>query len=233
MTKIFCYELRRLLLNKLFVGILVISLGYGWLTLTSVTILGTANTAPFSPWSFGDYLSRLLPMICLGELFFLTFFTSRQERQVSVITRASPASRGKYAAVRCGAVLAGTAVLVLAVVGMCWGFYFWLFRWTDFASLLAPLALALLPAAVFCLGLGWALGRVHPALVYALAAAVFLLSWIPLPQALGFSLGSFFTDCPQALGVLDPAFSVPETVLWGRMAYFAVGAASLVWGMKR
>lgn len=229
MTKIFRCELRRLLLNQLFIGILVISIVYGWLTLTTATILGTANTAPFSPWSFGEYLSRLLPMICLGELFFLSFFTSRQEQRVAVVTQATPVPRRKYAAVRCGAVLVGTAVLVLFVVGLCWGFYARLFYWTGFTELLAPLLLTLFPAVVFCLGLGWALGRVHPALVYVLMAAVFLLSWVPLPQALGFSLGSFFTDYPRTLGVPDPAFSVPASVLCGRAAYLLAGSAAFLW----
>lgn len=232
MIKIFCYELRHLILNKLFAGILAISLAYGWLTLTSVTILGTANTAPFSPWSFGEYLSRLLPMICLGELFFLTFFTSGRERRAAVITRAAPVSRGRYAAARCGAVLLGTAVLALCLTGMCWGFYARLFRWTAFAGLLAPLALTLLPAVIFCLGLGWALGRVCPVLVYGLMAAVFLLSWAPLPQALGFSLGRFFAEYPRTLGAPDPAFSVPAAVLCGRAAYVMAGAAALLWSVK-
>lgn len=229
MTKIFRCELRRLLLNKLFIGILVISMVYGWLTLTTATILGTANTAPFSPWSFGEYLSRLLPMICLGELFFLSFFTSRQEQRVAAITQATPVHRRKYAAVRCGAVLVGTAVLALFIVGLCWGFYIHLFHFAGFAEFLAPLLLTLFPAAVFCLGLGWALGRVHPALVYVLMAAVFLLSWAPLPQALGFSLGSFFTDYPRTLGVLDPSFSVPASVLCGRAAYLFAGGAAFLW----
>jgi len=232
LIKIFRYELRRLLFNKLFFGILAVSLAYGWLTLTSVTVLGTANTAPFSPWSFGEYLSRLLPMICLGELFFLSFFTSRQERRAAAITRAAPVSRRKYAAVRCGAVLAGTAVLALCIVGLCWGFYFRLFGWTGFVDLLAPLVLTLLPAVVFCLGCGWALGRIHPARVYGLMAVVFLLSWIPLPQTLSFSLSGFFTGYPSALGTLDPAFSVPGPVLWGRAAYLIAGAAALMRSTK-
>jgi len=233
LSKLFRYELRRLLCNKLFFGILVISLAYGWLTLNSVTVLGTANTAPFSPWSFGEYLSRLLPMICLGELFFLNFFTSRQEQRVAVITRATPVSQRKYAAIRCGAVLLGTAILAVCIVGLCWGFYYDLFGWTRFGDLLVPLALTLLPAVVFCLGCGWALGRIHPALVYGLMAAVFLLSWCPLPQALDFSLGEFFTDYPDTLGTLDPAFSVPSSVLCGRAAYFLIGTAALLWSQHK
>ena len=76
MVKIFRYECKRLLWNKFFFGILAVTLFYGWQVLTGASILGVSHTAPFSPWTFGDYLSRLLPLLWIGVLFFLTFFTS-------------------------------------------------------------------------------------------------------------------------------------------------------------
>lgn len=85
MTKVFRHELRRVLLSRLFFGVLLVCLGYGWLTLATVTVRGVAHTAPFSPWSFGDYLGRLLPLLCLGELSFVSVFTSRRERAVQPV----------------------------------------------------------------------------------------------------------------------------------------------------
>lgn len=73
MVKIFRYECKRLLWNKFFFGILAVTLFYGWQVLTGASILGVSHTAPFSPWTFGDYLSRLLPLLWIGVLFFLTF----------------------------------------------------------------------------------------------------------------------------------------------------------------
>ena len=61
MRKIFQYEYRRLLLNKFFAGLVLVLLAYGATVLESATILGVSHTAPFSPWSFGDYLSRMCP----------------------------------------------------------------------------------------------------------------------------------------------------------------------------
>lgn len=66
MSKIYCYECRRLLWNKFFGGLIVVLLCYGALVLRGVTILGVSHTAPFSPWSFGDYLSRMLPLLWIG-----------------------------------------------------------------------------------------------------------------------------------------------------------------------
>lgn len=81
MGKIFRYECRRLLWNKFFIGLAVVLLLYGALVLHAVTILGVSHTAPFSPWSFGDYLSRMLPLLWVGMLFFLTFYTSPKARR--------------------------------------------------------------------------------------------------------------------------------------------------------
>ena len=83
MGKIFRYECRRLLWNKFFIGLAVVLLLYGAFVLHAVTILGVAHTAPFSPWSFGDYLSRMMPLLWIGMLFFLTFYTSPQARRTS------------------------------------------------------------------------------------------------------------------------------------------------------
>ena len=75
MRKVMRYECKRLLWNRFFVGLVLVLLFYGWQVLGGTTILGVAHTAPFSPWSFGDYLSRMTPLLWVGVLFFLTFFT--------------------------------------------------------------------------------------------------------------------------------------------------------------
>ena len=114
MIKIFRYECRRLLCNKFFCGLLLILLFYGWQVLNSVTILGVSHTAPFSPWSFGDYLSRMLPLLWIGALFFLTFFTAGRAQRAAVLTDATQVSPRRYALARCAAALTGTVLLALA-----------------------------------------------------------------------------------------------------------------------
>lgn len=231
MSRIFRYELRRLIWNKIFIGILAVTLFYSWLVLNSTVIRGVAHTAPFSPWSFGYYLSQILPFICLGEMFFLTFFTSRQEQRVAVITKATPVDQKKYAAVRCGTVLVGTGLLSVSAAVLGIGFMASLFGWKNVSlSFLLPTLLTLLPAVLFCFGAGWALGRIHPAFVYGVMVLPFLLTYLPMPQAIEFSLGQFFGEYPAALDILDPAFSVPISVILGRALYAALGIALLLLG---
>ena len=128
MSKIFQYECRRLLWNKFFIGLAVVLLLYGALLLHAVTILGVSHTAPFSPWSFGDYLSRMLPLLWIGMLFFLTFYTSPKARRAAVLMDATPMPSKQYALVRCAAALMGGVLLSLLCMGEAAVFYY---RWQD------------------------------------------------------------------------------------------------------
>ena len=207
MIKIFQYECKRLLWNKFFFGLLLILLFYGWQVLNSVTILGVSHTAPFSPWSFGDYLSRMIPLLWIGALFFLTFFTSGKAQRVNILTDATPVSPRRYALARCAAALTGTVLLALVCI----------------AALIT-----LVPALIFALGSGWLLGQVRPWLVYVWMVVPFGCMALPLPDALKIWNGQFFSEYPLTLGTLDPGFSMPAAVLIVQCALFAVGIVLLM-----
>ena len=135
MSIIFRYECRRLMWNRFFFGFLLILLLYGWQVLDEVTILGISHTAPFSPWSFGDYLSRQLPLLWAGTLFLLTFFTSGKARSVSVLTSACPMNPERYAVARLAAALTGTSLLSFVVLAEAATFYLIRFQWAGWGSL--------------------------------------------------------------------------------------------------
>ena len=232
MGKIFRYECRRLLWNKFFIGLAVVLLLYGALVLHAVTILGVAHTAPFSPWSFGDYLFRMLPLLWVGMLFFLTFYTSPKARRAAALTEAAPMPPRKYALARCAAALTGGALLSLLCMGEAAVFYGRMFGWYGWGSLLPPALATLLPALVFALGSGWLLGRLRPWLVYVWMAVPFLLAALPLPEALGLWNGSFFAAYPLTLETLDPAFHLPGAAAAAQAALLAAGAALLAAGNR-
>ena len=216
MSKIFRYECRRLLWNKFFIGLAVVLLLYGALILHAVTILGVSHTAPFSPWSFGDYLSRMLPLLWIGMLFFLTFYTSPKARRAAVLMDATPMPPKQYALVRCAAALTGGVLLSLLCMGEAAVFYGRMFGWYGWGSL------------VFALGSGWLLGQVRPWLVYVWMVVPFGCMALPLPDALKIWNGQFFGEYPLTLGTLDPGFSMPAAVLIVQCALFAVGIVLLM-----
>ena len=195
MIKIFLYECKRLILNKFFFGILFVLLFYGWQVLTGATILGVSHTAPFSPWSFGDYLSRMLPLLWIGMLFFLTFYTSPKARRAAVLMDATPMPPKQYALARCAAALTGGVLLSLLCMGEAAVFYGRMFHWYGWGSLLLPALTVLLPALVFALGSGWLLGRLRTWLVYVWMAVPFLLAALPLPEVLSL----WKKNCPNLL----------------------------------
>ena len=223
MIKIFLYECKRLIFNKFFFGILFVLLFYGWQVLSNATILGVSHTAPFSAWSFGDYLCRMLPLLWIGALFFLTFFTSAKARRAAVLTDATQTSLRRYALTRCGAALTGTVLLALACLVEAVVFYGRYFGWYAWGQLLVPALVTLIPALAFALGSGWLLGRIRPWLVYVWMIVPFVCMTLPLPEALGLWNGSFFANYPLTLGTLDPAFSLPVSVVLAQCAILICG----------
>ena len=233
MRKIFRYECRRLLLNKFFAGLVLVLLAYGAMVLESATILGVSHTAPFSPWSFGDYLSRMLPLLWVGAAFFLTFFTSGRARRAMALTDAAPMDARRYAWARCAAALAGTALLALCCLLEAAAFYGRYFGWYAWGSLLLPALATLAPTLVFALGCGWLLARIRPWLLYPWMLLPFAVSALPLPEALGLWNGSLFAALPLTLGTLDPAFTLPAAAVVGQLALLTCGAIALFVRPKR
>ena len=233
MGKIFRYECRRLLWNKFLGGLLLVLLFYGWQVLSRVTILGVSHTAPFSPWSFGDFLCRMVPLLWIGNLFLLTFFTSGKVRRAAVLTDAAPMEPRRYTLARCGAALTGTVLLALAVLAEAAVFYGWYFGWHGWGELLLPALVTLVPPLAFALGSGWLLGRVRPWLVYVWMLCPFAGLALPLPEAFGLWNGSFFTQYPLTLGTLDPAFSLPVAVLLVQCALLTAGIVLLALPRRR
>jgi len=222
LRKIFLYECKRLLWNKFFAGLVLVLLFYGWQVLRRVTILGVSHTAPFSPWSFGDFLSRMLPLLWIGALFFLTFFTSEKARRAAVLTDAAPLPPRRYALARCAAALTGTALLALACISEAACFYGIYFGWYGWSGLVFPTLVTLVPPLVFALGSGWLLGMLRPWLLYVWMLVSPVCLALPLPESLGLWNGRLFAQYPLTLGTLDPAFTLPAAVLFVQFVLLAV-----------
>ena len=231
LIRIFKYECRRLLWNKFFFGFFLVTLFYGWQILTNVTILGVSRTAPFSPWSFGDYLCRMIPLLWIGSLFFLTFFHSARARRAAVLTNTAPAHPGKYAFARCAAAAAGTGLLMLAALAEAAVFYGGYFGWHNWKTLAQPAFISLAPPLIFALGSGWCLGKIKGWLLYIWMLVPFVCMALPLPEKLGIWNGSFFSEYPKTLGTLDPEFSLPAATAVFQGVILALGILLIVRGV--
>ena len=236
MTKIFKYELIRLLLNKFFIGLLFINGLFAWYVLTSDTVFGVAYTAPFSPWSFGGYLASVMPITMLTVLFLLTFFHSRKEKQARTITAATPVDPVRYALVRDAAVALGFATLFLLTVGVSIYFYIAYFDYWHFSAFLLPALVTAGPCFIFILGLGHFAGRIHPGLLYALMLASLAMAFVKMPGAFDFFGGGYYASAPMTLPLGadgEPVFALSAAFWAARAVYFIVGAGLLAIGLHR
>lgn len=179
MVKIFYYELRRLLGNRFTVGLLLVALLYGYWTMRGEILLGIANTAPFSPWSFGAYLAEMMPLLLVALLCFLSILTSDTGKRVEVLIAATPLSQAVHCRIRYTAVTVAFLVVTAVPVMYAVGFYGIIFGAIDWSTLLLPLVITVFPPFLLVMGTGLWLGRVHHRLLMALVAVVLFLAVVP------------------------------------------------------
>ncbi|MDP4092129.1 MAG: hypothetical protein Q8920_02105 [Bacillota bacterium] len=230
MSKILKYELKRQIFNKFFIGLLAINGLYAWYTLTSDIIAGTAYTAPFSGWSFGTYLSTVMPIISLTILFMMSRYFSKKEKQVQVITSATPVDPIRFMLTRCTAITVGFILIITVLLIISAYFYISFFKYYNFTAFLLPIIYTLIPSYVFILGLGILAGRVHQGLFYVLMLVSLALCFVHISGAFDFFGRGYYNNYPITLPVSaggEPAFSVSDKFLLARLAYLLLGLGML------
>ncbi|WP_315119756.1 hypothetical protein [uncultured Clostridium sp.] len=228
MNRIFKYELKRLIINKFFLGLLIISALYSREIMCRDIILGVSNTAPFSGWSYGTYLAKVLPILLVTLLFFISFLYQKQEKSVQALTKATPIDPFKFQMLRFGTIIIG--FILISAVPIAYSFYFYAanFDFANFGSLVLPTVITLLPAMLFVFGLGVFGGQYHQGLVFVLMTAVILVSFISLPYAVDLFGGNFFTKYPESLDAVEPAFFMPASVVIGKVIYGLTGLGMIL-----
>ncbi|MDR0497402.1 MAG: hypothetical protein LBH42_07295 [Treponema sp.] len=236
MSKIFYYELKRLLFNKFFFCLFFINGFFAWYTLTTDTIAGIAHTAPFSPWSFSAYLATIMPIVILTVLFLLSFYYSKKEKQVKTLTCATPVNTIHYALVRMAVIALGFLLLSVLIIGMSVFFYAFFFEFYKYTVFIMPCLITILPCFVLILGLGMILGRVNTGLLYALMLVSLAMNFIQLPGAFDFFGKRFYSSTPMSMLLAadgEPAFVLSGTFLAARAFYFVIGTIILIVGVQK
>lgn len=228
MIRLFKYELSRLLLNKFFLVLLIISAVYSRQIMCGDIIRGVSNTAPFSGWSYGAYLAKVLPILLVALLFFISLLYSKQERNVQALTKATPIDPFRFQMLRCGTIIIAFILISAVPIGYSLWFYGVNFHFTNFRSFALPTVITLLPAMLFVFGVGMLGGRCHQSIIFALMAVIILLNYIHLPYAFDLFGESFFENYPLSLGIVEPPFSIPITLLIGKFIYGLLGLAMML-----
>lgn len=228
MSKLFKYELKRLILNRFFWGLLIISALYSRQIMCEDIIFGVSNTAPFSGWSYGAYLTKVLPILLIALLFFISFLYSKQEKKVQSLTKATPIDPFSFKMLRCGTII--IAFILISAVPIVYSLWFYKvnFHFTSFGNFLLPIIITLAPSMLFVFGAGMLGGRYHQGIIFVLMVLVIAINYIPLPYAIDLFGGNFFTKYPEDLGTVEPAFFIPTSVLVGKFIYALLGIVMIL-----
>lgn len=236
MSKIIRYELKRLIFNKIFFALLIVTLIYSYFKLSWDIVIGVAYSAPFSRWSYGAYLAGVLPLLLTALLFFITYLYSNHEKQVKQLTLATPADPVKYAAAKCLAIIIGYIIISLLVIATSLIFYAVLFKYYNFGAFIIPILLTLIPGLLFIMGAGLLLGSVKSNLLYVLIVLVIIISFVPLPPYADLYGGHLYSTYPLKLPVGpdgEPIFKLPLEFILNRIVFSVTGAVMILFGIKR
>lgn len=228
MIKLFKYELKRLILNKFFLGLLVLTILYSRNVMTSDIILGISNTAPFSGWSYGMYLSKVLPILLITLLFFISFLYSKSEKKVSALTKATAINPIKFQLLRFGTIFIAFIFITMVPIIYSLAFYKSNFKFSNYGSLILPILVTILPSMIFIFGLGVMGGRFHQGTIFALMLVVVVISYIPLPYCIDLLGSNFYKDYPQTLNTIEPTFLLPASIIISKLIFSIIGIMLII-----
>jgi hypothetical protein len=233
------WELRRILLTRTYLYSLLLILLFSQNTLGRLIIDGVYGAAPYSPLSYAQFLVMLtLPLLIVLMLWCGAVF-SEKERAVRRIVLSTPITNAGYLAIKTAAIAAAFLLTAGLMVAGSFAFYGWQFGFFAFHEFLNPLAVFLLPPAVFILGLSLAAGQLHPRLVYGLVPLVFCagVANLGLPLWLDLCANNFLMNYPkilmQTLGTSEMVYSLPTNFVISRVGLALAGAALLGWAATR
>ena len=228
MRRLFKYEFKRLIINKFFLGLSIISAIYSHEVMTSDIILGVANTAPFSGWSYGEYLAKVLPILLVTLLFFISFLYSKQEISVQALTSVTPIDQFKFQMLRYGTII--IAFILISMVPIVYSLWFYSanFHFTNFLIFMGPSFVTLLPAMLFMFGIGSFGGRYHQGVIFGLMVVVLLINYVSLPYEVDLLGWNFFKKYPLSFSVVEPAFSIPIGVVIGKLIFGLTGLLMII-----
>lgn len=230
MSKIFKYELKIILLKPYTFAFTIISLLYSYYVLSTETILGVSDTAPFSGWSFGKYLGDTTLISMLTTFFVMATLFSKKQKSVNVLTDVTGFPVRKRILIR-NVIVGGYFLLnnILIFIAGC------VFLGVIFGEVypgvyIADWLLITIPCLLIILGFGNLLGKMNPVLIYIFMAVIILMAFIMKEFSIDINGANYYEVMSGALESLkggETPFTIAPTFLFTRVVYLILGAAAL------
>jgi hypothetical protein len=229
-VKIFKYELKIILLKPYVFVMTVITLLYAYYKLSSDTIMGVSDTAPFSGWSFGDYMGDVNLISMLVTLFIMAKLFSKQQKKVSILTDVTGFPVRSRMLIR-NVIIGGFFILNnLLIFTLGCVFLEVLFGVIYPAVYIADWLLITIPCLLVILGVGNLLGKINPVLIYVFMAVMIAMSFILNEYAIDINGANYYTIVSSALETLkgvETPFTITPGFIYTRLFYLIIGAGAL------
>lgn len=232
------YEVLRLAYNKKYFYMALIESILACYVLINLVSRGTDGTAPFSKWTYSEFLSLMGPFLSVVLILLCMSVFSEKEVAVRKIIFSAPLSETKYYLLKTSAIIAAFVLVASLPILLSFAYYAYYFNFYDYAEFLLPLLLFLLPSQVFVLGLALAAGRINSILLYPLLPLMLFLGFFnPRFPAWVDLFGNNFLSWPLRwyLGVMEGPipYTLPEDFLYSRLAFAFMGIFLLVLACRR
>lgn len=168
------YEIRKLILNKKFFYMILILCVQTLDMLMRVLVRGTYNTAPFSQWTFSDFISHTNPMLLVILILMCTTVFSEKEKSARKIIFSTPISQSKYYILKASSIGIVMLITTLFPIIISFMYYGITFGYHGYGSFIKPLILFFFPTIIFMLGFSMVLGKINVKILYGLLPFVFL-----------------------------------------------------------
>lgn len=188
MNKIYMYELRRAALSKTYFFSLILVAIYSIFLLKTQLIYGVVDTAPFSQWSFMQYLLTLSPILTAIILIYVSKLCGPGEKGIRSITAAMPFSPALYYFIRLAVFVSLYAIAAAVSILLCFLYYALVFDFYAFHTLISCIILVFMPQLFLILGIGLVLGQVNHNLPLALIALIFVIGAAGISLPYGFDI---------------------------------------------
>ncbi len=233
------WELRRILLTRTYLYSLLLIMLFSQNILGRIIINGWYGSAPYSRVSYAQFLVMMnAPLLTVLMLWCAAVF-SEKERAVRRIVLSTPLTNAGYLGFKAAAIAAAFVLTAGLMVAGSFLFYVRQFGFHAFQEYLNPLAVFVLPSAIFILGLSLAAGQLHARLPYGLIPVVFFLGVLNLnlPQWLDLSGNGYLFSYPKilmrALGTGEMTYHLTTYFLVTRVVLVLAGVALLYWAARR
>ena len=226
MIRIFKYEFR-IILCKIYVPVmLAASLIYSRYLLSTETILGVSDTAPFSGWSFGKYLGDCALINMLITLLIIAFSFSERQKKAGMLTDVTAFPPKKRILIR--SILIGGFFIFSMILSFLLGCIFlWsLFGEMHLGNYLSAWGLICLPCVFLITGVGMLLGRKSPALIYVLMLICLVMAFAFKGAAIDINGADYYMSMAAGLGDIEKtetAFTISSGYIITRLVYLFIG----------